>query len=250
MKRAFLCIALLCCSLVFGIEAAETNLIEIQTCTNTDTLYTTYWFKVPEAGKNKNEAICNDCSDCGAKISWEVIDQVGNPKPLKFICVFQSKGAGSFLANAEAHKQIMKKIFSKWPVSDFEDIDFIDCLGGPPDWSWNIPIAVASSKSDDYKDFKANYPNSRISGLFGLYRQLGDQTGVYRPIQKIFREVGVDIEFEGGDKEVLHAKAKDLPFYAQLRAQGIGGETRVIYDALGNGFTIKPWPNNPLVSGK
>jgi hypothetical protein len=183
----------------------------------------------------------NDWDNIGTNIEWEVVDRTGNPKPKKCISVWQMQG--SFMANVHVNKAIMKTIFSRWPVSDFEGVGFYGRIDGSPDWFWEIPIAAASVKSDDYKDFKAHYPNSRITSLFVIYRQLADETKVYCPIQEVFKEFGADIEFEGGNKKILNSKAEDLPFYPQLRAKGINGKTRVIYDAAGNGFSIKPLPN-------
>jgi hypothetical protein len=230
-----LCMALLDGDLTLGSESAGTNAFEIQILTNCETLYTTYDFMARKDGKRMEKS---DLDYHGTNIWWEVVDRVGNPKPKKFMYVCPEEG--SFSANIQINRTIMREIFSRWPVSDFDSVEIIGPLGGPPDWSWEIPIAVASSKSDDYEDFKAHYPHSRITSLFVLYRQLADQTKAYNPVQEIFREAGADIEFEGGEKAIMNARAEDLPFYPQLKARGVSGKTRVIYGAIGNAFTIKP----------
>jgi hypothetical protein len=146
--------------------------VYIQTHTNSETRYTNYRFAATGPGQQLNWDLYE------AKIEWDVIDVVG--KPNKHIIVHQPPGASSFSANAVVHKALMAKIVSRWPISDFDSIS-LGPLGGPPDWSWNIAIAVASSKSADYKDYKANYPHSRITGLNGLYKELADQSDACRP---------------------------------------------------------------------
>lgn len=227
-------------SFAFGAEPSTTNSIVIQTYTNSDTLYTEYSFAVSQIGKKLGKADWNNFGT--ERIEWDVIDRATNPKPKKYIRVWLYE-TGPFSANVETHKALMRKIFSRWPVSDFDSIEFLGSFDGASDWSWGTAIAAASSKSEDYKDYKVNYPHSKITELFGLYKQLVVETKVYYPLRDIFREAGADIDFECGEKHVLNAKAEELPFYPQLKAMGISGKTRVIYDALGNAFTIKPWPN-------
>lgn len=221
--------ALLCAATLAptGLEGAETVYVQIHT--NNETHYTNYRFAAADRGQQFNWALYE------AKVEWDVIDVVGKPK--KHIIVHQPLGARSFSANSEIHKALMTKILSLWPISQFDSISF-GRLGGPPDWSWSIAIAVASSRSADYKDYKAHYPNSKITGLNGLYRDLAQQSDAGRPIREFFKQLGANIEYEGGEK-VMVAKAETLPFYPQLKAAGVTGKTRVIYDAGGNGFAIK-----------
>ena len=238
----FLCITLLGRSFASGAESAGTNTIKIQVFTNNDDpLMTKYQFVVQKDGKKIREL---DWFSGGTNcIEWIVFDRTGNPKSKNGIWVFLYQTEDSFLADAPIHKAIMKEIFTRWPVSDFDSVEFYGRIGGPPDWFWEIPIAVASSQSDDYKDFKAHYPHSKITNLFGLYKQLVDETKVYHPLQEIFREAGADIEFQCGEKIIENSRAQDLPFYPQLHAMGVDGKTRVIYNAPGNAFTIKPLAN-------
>lgn len=237
----FLCAVLLRGTIALGTDLPGSTTVQILVRTNIETLYTTYDFVARKDGKKMGGFDWNYW-DVGTNICWEVGENAGNPKPKKIIYMWDTPENGSFSANIQINRAIMKEIFSRWPVSDFDSISFIGQFDGPPDWSWQMPIAVASSKSDDYKDFKVHYPNSKIIGLFGLYRQLADENKIYQPIQEVFREFGADLQFDGGEKEILNARAEDLPFYPQLKAAGINGKTRVIYDALGNGFTIKPCP--------
>jgi hypothetical protein len=221
--------ALLCAATLAptSLQGAETVYVQIHT--NNETQYTNYRFAAADRGQQFNWALYE------AKVEWDVIDVVGKPK--KHIIVHQSPDARSLSANAEIHKALMTKILSRWPISQFDSISF-GRLGRPPDWSWSIAIAVASSKSADYKDYKAHYPNSKITGLNGLYRDLAQQSGAGRPLREFFKQFDADLQYEGGEK-VIDAKAGTLPFYPQLKAAGVTGQTRVIYDAGGNGFAIK-----------
>jgi len=209
---------------------AQDHAVYIQTHTNRDNGYINYRFAVAERGQELNWDLFQ------SKIEWDVIDT--SRKPTKHIIVHQPTETSSFCANAAIHKALFAEILSRWPISEFDSISF-GPLGRAPDWSWSIAVAVASSKSDDYKDYKANYPHSRITGLNGLYGDLVRQSDACRPLREFFKDFKVDIEWSGGEK-IIDAKAQELPFYAQLRDFGISGKTRVIYDALGNGFTIKP----------
>lgn len=220
----------------FGTELAGTNAVNIQEYTDGEpSSYTVYHFKAPTSTRMYEWANGHAFGEPGTE--WEVIQRTGNPLPKKFIYVM---GGGSFPANTQIHKAIMKRIFSRWPVSDFESIEFIGALGGGPDWSWDIAIAAASAKSADYQDYKTNYPHSKVTSPFALYNQFVTETRAYDPLRDAFKEFGADLQFLSGEKEVLNSRAEDLPFYSQLRALGIDGRTRVIYDAMGNAFTIRP----------
>lgn len=232
--RRFFALLLFVCATKFS-AWAETNAISVQTHTNKETSYTQYRFAVV----NQGEKI--DWDLFTSKIEWDVIEHVGSPKPKKHLIVHQSPGAASFSANAPIHRALMKRIFSQWPISDFDGVSF-GSLGGAPDWSWSIAIAVESSKSHDYKDYKVNYPNSKLKGLNGLFVNLANDGNAYAPIREVFKEFGVDVRLVSAEK-VIHAKAEELPFYRQLRAKGIAGKTRVIHDALGNGFSIEALNN-------
>jgi hypothetical protein len=216
-------------------ETIGTNVVDVQEHSSGDV----YHFVVSKDGKKFGT---NDWDSFAGPnvVEWEVIDRVGNPQPRMFIYAWTH---GSFSADVQFHKAIMKRVFSRWPVSDFETIEFVGGLGGAPNWSWEVAIAAASSKSADYQDYKANYPHSKVTSPFELYSQFVNETKAYFPLRDTFREFGADLEFLSGEKEVFNARAEDLPFYSQLRAMGINGRTRVIYDAMGNGFSIKPWPS-------
>ena len=204
------------------------NTIYIQTHTNSETSYTNYRFAAAQPGKALNWDLFQ------SKIEWDVI--AVSRKPTKHIIVHQPTDTTCFSANVAIHRALLKEIVSRWPMSEFDGISF-GCMGRPPDWSWSIAVAVASSKSDDYKDYKAHYPHSRITGLNGLYVDLVRQCDTWRPLREFFKDFGADLQWWGGEK-VMDAKAEELPFYAQLRRLGVSGKTRVIYDAMGNAFSI------------
>jgi hypothetical protein len=204
----------------FAAESVAKGSLQIQTYTNSETAYTVYGFRVETNG---------------VQIEWRVVDRTGNPKKYLWL---HSPYSASFMTNLPVHKAIMAKIFATWPVQEFGGFS-CGRLGGPPDWSWSIAIAIASSKSADYQDYRLNYPNSRIKNVNSLFKKLAVESDAYRPLQEVFKEFGTMIKLESVEK-VVGARAEDLPFYPQLRAAGISGKTRVLYDAMGNGFTLKP----------
>ena len=131
----------------------------------------------------------------------------------------------------------MREIFSQWPIEEFDTISWGN-FGDPADWSWNIPIAVASYKSKEFRDYRRNYPKTRFWNLNGIFVKLANETKSYRDLQILIQEFGADIELLSVEK-VLTQPAKDIPFYPALKERNISGKTRLIYDAGFTYFRIK-----------
>lgn len=201
--------------------------IHIQTYTNYHSSCALYGFVV----QNKE-----------VKIAWEVIsDSDARLNRKKRLSLRIEPHGASIASNAPLHKTILRTIFQRWPVSDFDYV-MLGSLGEKTEWDWSVAIAAASNKSELYRDFRKNYPNSKITGLNGLLTDLANETKAYRRLEELFIDQGARLKVEGVEK-VETGKASDLPFYSQLEKIGIPGDARVIYDA---GFiTLKIIPVKP-----
>lgn len=170
----------------------------------------------------------------GCRIQWNAVEMkgAGSKKQLSV----RRDCPVSFSEQIPVHRAILKEIFSRWPVSEFDSISW-GSFGGPSDWSWNLPIAVASFHSKDYRDYRANYPNVSMN-INLIFVKLANQTNAYRALQQIIREFGADIELSAVEK-VFVSEATPLPFYPALKDHGISGKSRVIYDVAFSYFKIK-----------
>jgi hypothetical protein len=171
----------------------------------------------------------------GCRIQWNVVE----PKEAgarKQIGVRRDCGL-PFSDQLPFHRAILREIFSKWPVDDFDSLSW-GSFGSAADWSWNMPIAVASFRSPEYADYKARYPQSRITNINAIFVMLADRSGAYGDLRKLMVEFGADVELASVEK-VFVGEAKKLSFHAALKRDGIPGNARVIYDVAFSYFRIK-----------
>jgi hypothetical protein len=104
---------------------------------------------------------------------------------------------------------MLNEIFSKWPIAHFDSISQAS-FGNASDWSWNLPIAIASSKSEEYMDYRANNPNSQIKSINVIFVKLADQTSAYPDLQRWIQEFGADIELSSV-KRFLSRRHSNFP---------------------------------------
>jgi len=173
--------------------------------------------------------------DKGCRIQWNAVE-MKEPKEKRHLSVRRDCPV-SFSEQVPLHRAILKEIFSQWPIGEFDTISWGN-FGDPSDWSWNIPIAIASSRSKEYRDYRANYPKTKFWNLNGIFVKLANETKSYRDLQLLIQEFGADIDLLSVEK-VLTQPAKDIPFYPALKEQNISGKTRLIYDAGFTYFRIK-----------
>lgn len=186
------------------------------------------------AYKTNDEAFVIQQDNC--RIQWNVI-QYKNEEKKRHIEV-RKKCALALADQVPMHRAILKKIVSNWPLSTFESLSW-GRLSQPPDWSWCVPIAVASSQSAVYADYQKNYPNSKITSLNALFVQLANETQAYKNLQQVFHSFSADIKLTSVEK-VFAMKVKELPapFASQLKRHGVGEDNRVIYDVGMSYFKI------------
>jgi hypothetical protein len=184
------------------------------------------------AYKNFDYAFVVEAGEC--RIQWNVVE-TKEPGEKKHLSVRRCCDL-PFSEQIPFHRAILKEIFSKWQVAEFDTISWGSFLE-KNDWSWCTPIAVASTKSKDFKDYREKYPNVQIN-INRLFVRLANETKSYDALRQLILEFGADIELATVEK-VFIQPAKDLPFYPDLKAQGVSAKAKVIYDVAFSYFNIR-----------
>ena len=174
--------------------------------------------------------------DCAIK--WNVVETEGSESCLDF--EIRSRCPRSFKAQEPIHEAILQRILIDHDTACFRSLSW-GSFENHHDYSWQIPIALASLESELYADYKANYPDSKIKYLNDLFVQLANQTKAYQGLSDLFEKHGLKIQLSGVEK-VFAQKVDDLPFAEELRAVGVKGNPRVIYDVGMSYFSIQHVP--------
>jgi len=228
---SFFCVILLMkCFACANAQASPSNeIIEVRSYLDTESAGWAY--------KKSDYAFVVEIEGC--RIQWNVVE-FKKPRERKYLSVRKNCFI-PFSEQAHIHKAILEIIFSKWPIIDFDSISW-GSFGDNSDWSWNIPIAIASSKSEEYRDYRMNYPNSKITSINDIFIRLANEAIAYHDLKQLFQEFDADIELSGVEK-VFVSKAKDLPFYPVLKNTGIRSNMRLIYNVGLSYFKIKKQHN-------
>ncbi len=176
----------------------------------------------------------------GCKLQWNAIEfkpDDGEKNSHRDLVVKRSCEL-PFAEQLPYHRQILKKIAMRWDLKNFSHLSW-GSFTNRNDFSWNIPVALASWKSADYQDYRKHYPHSKIKGLNLLFVELANQTQAYDPLAKLFLEFGISIELESVEK-VFTSKVSDWSYSLQLKTTGIPASVRLITDVGESAFSIKP----------
>lgn len=168
----------------------------------------------------------------GCSISWEVSVDRDNKKitlrarrPIGVECKI------SFVKQLPLHRKILNEIFKDWNKNQFSTLSIGPLYRAEPAGTWNVRIAMASSESSDWIDWRKNYPNhSSGKSVNQIFVELANQADVYRELNSLFKEFGLKIKLNSVEK-VFSGKANDLPFSQELKSKGLKGNPRLIYDA-------------------
>ncbi len=166
--------------------------------------------------------------DSADTVIWSVMSQdtVGR----KYLIVrFHKTNNKNFQSLRAYHSKALKTIFETYgkpPLLHFASSGFKNYY----DSMWCVPIAIASSKNEDYQDYRSNYPNSRLTGVNFLFVELANETKAYAPLKTLFQEFGYSLELTGCEK-VFGQKVRDLSFKDTLLKAGLSENESVIYDA-------------------
>ena len=147
----------------------------------------------------------------------------------------------SFEAQAGYHEDILRRINQDIPIASFASLNW----GGfsfKDDYSWVIPIALASDSSATYQDYRQNYPFAKVNNINQIFVELANQSRAYQPLADLFADYDIALSLDAVEK-VFAAKAGKLPFYDELTdKRRIGKHVNVIYDAGMSYFRLVPLP--------
>lgn len=223
----------------FGFSAiAENNEIS----ENNKTLSGTVIKKIEESNNLYIEKIGKysiNKGDCS--IMWEVeVAREDGPKKLTLRARYPSgvKCGDTFAEQLPLHRQVLGEIFKDWNKKQFRTLFLQPFERAEPTYTWNIRIAMASANSSDWKDRCKNYPNHKSGKSSNeIFVEIANQVNAYRELSDLFEEFDLKIKLDSVEK-VFAQKARELPFYQELKLQGLEGNPSLIYDAGMNYFSI------------
>ena len=169
----------------------------------------------------------------GCRVQWNAIFDKDGSRWLEVRRECQK----SFKNQIEIHRAILAEIEKVYSISTFKTI-FWGAFCPHFDLSWCLPIAKASLESEDYTDYKKNYPNSKLKYLNDLFVQLANSTRAYKDFEDLLKEFRVTITLKNVEK-VLAQKIKRLPFAKDFSPSIVEENPRVIFNAGMSTFSIK-----------
>jgi len=177
-----------------------------------------------------------DCS-----IIWEVeVAREDGPKKLTLRTRYPSgvKCKSTFAEQLPLHRQVLGEIFKDWNKSQFRMLFLQPFERLEPAYTWNIRIAMASANSSDWKDRCKNYPKHKSGKSSNeIFVEIANQVNACKELADLFEEFDLKIKLDSVEK-VFAQKAKELPFYQELKLQGLEVNPSLIYDAGMNYFSI------------
>ncbi len=106
---------------------------------------------------------------------------------------------------------------------------------GPKDLTMPARLAAAARNSSDWDPV---YGKARSLDLNGVVRKIAEEARIYRELSAAFQETGLELKLASIEK-VLVAPAGELPFYSQLKSQGVSRKDRLPYD-FQMWFSVRP----------
>lgn len=129
----------------------------------------------------------------------------------------------------EYHRAILNELVKRYKLSDFKRIIW-PSFSKNRDYSIPFEIALLSSKSELYHDYKMNYPNSTLKSLNSHFVDVCNQGNVYKDLKELFMEYNIEITIKSCEK-VFTGKISDLQFRDGLIKAGLNDSYRVFFDA-------------------
>lgn len=182
--------------------------------------------------------------DSSCSVSWTVIKtkaSFNNPEGKlalsahPYDCRSGTKCPFSFHSVAEKNIAILDSIFSRWPPSRFDKVSYSSFRHGD-DYSWNIPIAIVSSKSPKYREYRLKYPNTKYN-VNKLFVEFANESNAYRELKDLFVKYRLELKLTAVEK-VFTAKGSDVPFKKNLIDNGLGETDRFVWDIAFSYFTL------------
>jgi hypothetical protein len=173
--------------------------------------------------------------DSSCKVSWRVIkknEASGNKNgklsisALSQDCRWICKKPFSDLTTE--HQAIFDSIFSRWPISRFTGLTY-GSFHKNNDYSWNYDIAIASTKSFKFVDYRKNYPNSKYSSN-EIFVELANLVDAYKELRQIIEKHDCQMRLSAVE-EVFGCQVDKLPFSKQMYSRGLKKTDQVLWDA-------------------
>jgi len=180
-------------------------------------------------------------NDCSATI--EINDSSSNDT--KYVKAQPITCESAQLSHSEIrsiqHKQL-ETLFEKFEIGSLSSIQWP--MMYDESHSWIFPIAMASVESEEYADYRKNYPNAQNNSIHAIFAQLAEETNAYGYTGELFREFGVEIKL--GSTEKMGAapvsNVSPLDLKEQLIEAGLSEDQRVITGPAIAYFKLHPNP--------
>ena len=181
---------------------------------------------------SKREVFVGKLGEC--KLSYSVSQS--KDKKFKTSLFLRNKCHKPFIEQIPVHKALLEKIFTKYPKEKWATFAW-GHFATKDNFSWTLPIARASIKSKEYRDYLLHYPNTPYN-INKIFVKLANETLAYKELQRIFNELRHDIKLTSVEK-VFTTKAKNYELYSVLKKEGINPEQRLIYNVGMSYFRIQ-----------
>ena len=171
-------------------------------------------------------------SDC--IIQWNAIQNLEHELSLSLY----QKCDKPFSLQLPIHRKILDKINHEYPLRNFTNLSW-GRFCKESDYSWCAKIALASLKSDEYADYRKNYPNSKIKNINRLFVFLAEQSNAYEPLKRLFEEYSLNISLSQVEKVFVY-KLEQQPFSSMDQFSAFDPGQRVIGNTGSSFFSINP----------
>ena len=176
------------------------------------------------------------------RLRWEV----SHPKKKKGQLYLSVQISGStethckipFEQQVPFHRAALKAVFSQWPKSQFKNFFGSGFRSYSPDQLWSVQLARRSFESEDWKDYRRNYPKNKSGkGPHQILLDLANKDPmIYSRFNKLFNEFGLQIELYEVEK-ISTSRARDLPHRELLK--NVPDNFLVLIDASTMRFRIR-----------
>ena len=171
----------------------------------------------------------------GCRIQWNAVEP--KDKEQWYLSVKQQCNL-DFEDQASIHEAILEHIAKQIPLRRFDTLHW-GRFTYEQDYSWSIPIVLASYNSPEYTNYRRYYPNAKYNDINAIFGALANKARAYQPLADIFADFNMAIRLDSVEK-VFTAKAGKLPFYQELTEHEVSRTARVMYDVGVSYFSLLP----------
>ncbi len=190
------------------------------------------------------EVISKDCI-----VSWDVSVPTEEMRKYANLTIYPTyphdrNCALSFKKQLPINRAIFKAIFKDRNKKDFTGLHTFSFRVLDSSRNWSMKIALASIKSEDYIDYRKNYPNHKSGKHINeIFVDISNSNMVYENLESLLREHNLSIMLTGVEKvfsdKVMNIQSYDKQLYNLLIKQGVNEKQRVLYDAGSFYFNVK-----------